>query len=346
MALTTAQIQNAYVAFFNRPADVAGLNYWSTYAGSTADLLNTFAQSSEYKALYSGLNHTQMVNAVYQNLFGHAPDVAGLSYWVTQLDNGKLAIGSIADAINKGAQGTDATIISNKVTAASAFTAALDTTAEILAYAGVNSSGLQAVKDWLNTVTSDTASVTTATGAALTTVLTTVQSNVASTGSTFTLTKSVQVTEGTSGSDTIISGDDGGTATLNAGDVINGGAGTDTLKIFNAAAVTNGANFTTATISGVENVEFTSAATTQALDVSGNADVTKVTLVNGLDAVVTAKLAQTVGLKGNINTNAAATASCSLRLPALLTRLTSCWTVLALPQVQPIMACPCKTLKP
>lgn len=45
----------------------------------------------------------------------------------------------------------------------------------------------------------------------------------------------MQVTEGTSGNDTIIAGDDGGTASLNAGDVINGGAGTDTLKIFNAA---------------------------------------------------------------------------------------------------------------
>lgn len=31
MALTTAQIQNAYVAFLNRPADVAGLTYWSSY---------------------------------------------------------------------------------------------------------------------------------------------------------------------------------------------------------------------------------------------------------------------------------------------------------------------------
>ena len=38
MALTTAQIQNAYVAFFNRPADVAGLNYWMNYNGSIADL--------------------------------------------------------------------------------------------------------------------------------------------------------------------------------------------------------------------------------------------------------------------------------------------------------------------
>jgi uncharacterized protein YdeI (BOF family) len=128
-----------------------------------------------------------------------------------------------------------------------------------------------------------------------------------STGQTFMLTKGVDLITGTSGNDTFIAGDDGGTASLNAGDVINGGAGTDTLKIFNSATVTNGANFTTASISGVENVEFTSAATNQALDVSGNADVTKVTLVNGLDAVVTAKLTQTVGLKGNINTSTAAT---------------------------------------
>ena len=85
MALTTAQIQNAYVAFFNRPADVAGLTYWSSYAGSSADLLNTFAQSVEYKSLYSGMNSTQLVNAVYQNLFGHAPDIEGLNYWVNQL---------------------------------------------------------------------------------------------------------------------------------------------------------------------------------------------------------------------------------------------------------------------
>lgn len=84
MALSPAEIQNAYVAFFNRPADVAGLNYWSSYAGSSADLLNTLAASAEYQALYAGLNPTQLVNTVYQNLFGHEPDVAGLSYWVSQ----------------------------------------------------------------------------------------------------------------------------------------------------------------------------------------------------------------------------------------------------------------------
>lgn len=190
MALTSTQIQNAYVAFFNRPADVAGLNYWSSYSGNAADLLNTFAQSSEYKALYANMNNTQVVSAVYQNLFNKAADVAGLNYWVSQLDAGKVTIGNVADAISKGAQGTDAAIITNKVAAAEAFTKALDTTAEIVAYAGVNASGINSVKAWLNTVTSDAASVTTATGTAMATVITSVQSTSSSgaTGQTFTLT--------------------------------------------------------------------------------------------------------------------------------------------------------------
>lgn len=190
MALTSTQIQNAYVAFFNRPADVAGLNYWSSYSGNAADLLNTFAQSSEYKALYANMNNTQVANAVYQNLFNKAADVAGLNYWVSQLDSGKVTIGNVADAISKGAQGTDAAIITNKVAAAEAFTKALDTTAEIVAYAGVNASGINSVKAWLNTVTSDAASVTTATGTAMNTVISGVQNTSSSgaTGQTFTLT--------------------------------------------------------------------------------------------------------------------------------------------------------------
>ena len=106
MALSVSQIQNAYVAFFNRPADVAGLNYWSSYAGSSSDLLRTFAQQSEYTSLFTGLNNTQAVNLIYNNLFGRDADLPGLNYWVGQLANGKVTVANIADAVNKGAQGT------------------------------------------------------------------------------------------------------------------------------------------------------------------------------------------------------------------------------------------------
>lgn len=295
MPLTTAQIQNAYVAFFNRPADVAGLTYWSSYAGSTADLLNTFAQSAEYKALYSGLNNTQMVNAVYQNLFAHTPDVAGLTYWVTQLDQGKLSIGNIADAINKGAQGTDATIIANKVTAATAFTNALDTTAEIVAYAGVNSPGLAAVKSWLAAVTSDAATLTSATSTTgLATITGTVLNNVASTGSTFALTTSIDNITGTSGNDTII-GDFGVTNQVSAADQIDGGAGTDEFQLYGTLASLP------TIIKNVEKINLSGYGDNKSINVSTLSGVTDLVLRNQTtqttgDTTVTIAAGQTVTL--------------------------------------------------
>ncbi|PXX78008.1 DUF4214 domain-containing protein [Rivihabitans pingtungensis] len=271
MALTTAQIQNAYVAFFNRPADVAGLTYWSSYAGSTADLLNTFAQSTEYKGLYSGMNNTQLVNAVYQNLFGHTPDVAGLTYWVTQLDQGKLSIGNIADAINKGAQSTDASIIANKVAAATAFTAALDTTAEVVAYAGVNSTGLTAVKAWLAAVTSDASTVPNTDS--VNKITATVVSNGAAITTTA-LTTSMDNLTGSNGNDVFVADNTAAGKQLSVVDVVNGGLGNDTLKVYLATTDTA---VPMATLTSVENLYINGGGAVTA-DLSGYADVTAVTI--------------------------------------------------------------------
>ena len=173
MAVTTAQVQQAYVAFFNRPADLAGLNYWtSSPAASVANLLDAFSKTPEYTSLYSNMNSTQLVNAVYQNLFGRAVEsVDALNYWVGLLDKGTVTLGSIAATVadlaitNKTADGT---LVSNKVAAATAFTSSLSTASNAdsaTAYATANSTGLQAVKNWLAAVTSDAATLTNATSA-------------------------------------------------------------------------------------------------------------------------------------------------------------------------------------
>ena len=244
MALTTAQIQNAYVAFFNRPDDNEGLRYWGSYAGSSADLLNTFAQSAEYKSLYSGMNNTQLVGAVYQNLFGHAPDVSGLEYWVDNLSTGKLSIGNIADAINKGALSTDATIIANKVAAATAFTAALDTTAEQVAYAGVNSTGLAAVKAWLAAVTSDAATVPNTDS--VNTIIKTVQSNVG--GNAFSLTVGAdQQTANVFNAYSVVTQLGAQVDTLQSTDVLTGSGSNPTLNVTIATAT-----IATPSLSGIE----------------------------------------------------------------------------------------------
>jgi hypothetical protein len=133
-------IQKLYVAYFNRPADPAGLAYWETVVegakGSTAAVSASFAASAEYKAAYANMTNTQIVTAVYQNLFGHAPDAAGLKYWADLLDAKTTTIDAVVTNIAGGAQTTDLIAYTAKVTAASAFTAALDTDAEKAGYTG------------------------------------------------------------------------------------------------------------------------------------------------------------------------------------------------------------------
>ncbi|WP_371324542.1 DUF4214 domain-containing protein [Dechloromonas sp. ZY10] len=153
-SITTKQIENAYITFFNRPADFAGLNYWLGYKGNLVDLYNTFSKSQEYTALFSNKSNAEIVQTVYQNLFGRAPEAAGQSYWADQLNRGTLNIGTVANAICSGAQSTDKTAVDSKVTAATTFTSNLDTTAKQAAYASLSSTGLNSIKSWLATVTS------------------------------------------------------------------------------------------------------------------------------------------------------------------------------------------------
>jgi hypothetical protein len=247
MALTTAQIQQAYVTFFSRPADAAGLNYWSSYAGSVSDLYATFAQQTEYTAVFNGLSSAQKVNAVYQNLFGRDAEPTGLLYWAKQLDSGAVTVASLALTVSAGSQGTDSSIVANRVTAATAFTAALDTTAKILGYSGAAANA--SAKAWLSTVVDTAASLTTATAGVATAVTNTISVGGAA-GSTFTLTTGADNFVATSGTDTF-NATVGNTTTLSALDKLVGGAGNDTLNITvdTGTATLNGAD-----VSGIENI--------------------------------------------------------------------------------------------
>jgi len=157
-------IQRAYIAFFNRPADAEGFYYWLyNHQGPDQDLLDLFAKSEEYLSDYAGKSDVEIIQTIYQNLFGRDPEPDGLNYWVGQMTAGWITVSNTAYAILGGAQGTDLTAINNKTTAAQAFTDALGTAEKIDAYAnaGDNSVGHFA-KDWLATVSYTDASVTTA----------------------------------------------------------------------------------------------------------------------------------------------------------------------------------------
>lgn len=133
-----ATIQGIYIALFGRPADPLGLNYFNEATQNGADLtaIGDLAATAEYQDRFDGMNNSQIVNAIYQSLFNRAPDMAGLEFFVSALNNGTISVNEIAINILDGAQGADKTVVDNKIAAANSFTASLNTGEEVVAYQG------------------------------------------------------------------------------------------------------------------------------------------------------------------------------------------------------------------
>lgn len=151
-----ASIQGIYLALFGRPADPAGLAYWTEQSKNGADLskiIDTMTKLPEATARFNGLTDAALVTVVYQALFDRLPDAAGLAFFTDQLKSGKQTIGSIAINILDGASGNDLTLIQNREKAANVFTASIDTPAEIAAYSGTNAANF--ARDFIKTVSTD-----------------------------------------------------------------------------------------------------------------------------------------------------------------------------------------------
>jgi hypothetical protein len=160
MAIVTAHVaavQQLYVAYFNRPADYAGLDYWTNVVagqkGSTALVSAAFAAEAEYKTEYAGLSNADIVNKIYMNLFGRPAEDAGKAFWAAALDSKATTIDKVVADVVKGAQGSDARAYENKVSGATTFTAQLDTKAEQDGYRGAAANAL--AKTFVTSITND-----------------------------------------------------------------------------------------------------------------------------------------------------------------------------------------------
>lgn len=121
MAVTATQVQNLYLAYFGRPAEQAGLTYWTSQANATVDQISaSFAQQPEYTASFSGLTRAQTVNQLYVNLFGRSAASNELNYWVGSTD---VTVDKLALALTNGATGTDRLLLDSKIQLATNVTA-------------------------------------------------------------------------------------------------------------------------------------------------------------------------------------------------------------------------------
>ncbi len=146
MSQYTEAIQKLYLAYFRRPADVAGLAFWETTlaqnGGDTSAINQLFSTSTEYRQSYAGMSNAAIVNAVYQNLFGRAAEAGGASYWTSLLDSQQITIANVVSTVANAAQGTDLLVINGKSKLAAAFTANLERLQKANLYAGEDAMGL------------------------------------------------------------------------------------------------------------------------------------------------------------------------------------------------------------
>jgi hypothetical protein len=302
MATSTTDIQKLYIAYFNRPADTAGLAFWQARAdkaGSVEAIASQFANSTEYTALYDGASSFEIVNQLYINLFGRSAEVAGLKYWAGKLDSGELTIGTVAYTIANSAQNADLVAVTNKVTAADQFTNTL-TVDQIIGYSG--SSANQVAKEWLAGITDDDSLE-----AGLISLDNTQASAAAARGVVFELTAgtdafgpnapAVPVTSPVTPTNTSTIYNDTFNATdvtLHAADSIDGGQGVDTLNL----AVASGTYVEVGTVKNIEKISITGLAadvtTVNASFYAGSTDIA----VDGSKVAVTNVANQTVTFAG------------------------------------------------
>jgi|GEM_PF-3177492 len=203
------EVARLYVASFARVADSGGLNYWvSAYLNglSLEDMANDFMQSLEGKTKYpSFMTNSEFLDAIYQNVFGRASDGAGKAFWEAALVAGTPRATFIATIISAAlANGsTDGAMLNNK--------------ASYGVYCAVNQIDSTVAAATLLTITSDSSTLTNASKANLSFVLTT-------------------GTDGLSGG----AGNDsfgGSSTTSQTTDAIKGEGGTDTLTLTGTVTV-------------------------------------------------------------------------------------------------------------
>jgi len=301
----TDTVQKVYIAYYGRAADPVGLAYWSaaidTAGGSLAAIMASFGASAEATTLYGSLSNTAKVNAIYQQSFGRDADFAGLMYYAGQLSAGTMTAASIAQNIFDGASGTDATMLTNKLVVAKAYTAAIDTASEVVAYSGTVAA--TAARTLLSTVDATTVTAGFDVATSVAGIVTTANATPAAdavAAKTFALTTGADGMTGTSVNDTfngslIFDSSEVATtaATFTIADTLNGGGGTgDTINLVVSGAQNISVVVPAASISNIETLNVRNTiAQTASVDASSITGLTLLTADRGIGAVTVTNLA-------------------------------------------------------
>ena len=155
------QVQIMYVAYYGRPGDAGGLDFWAgkleKVNGNLMEIINEFGNSMEFTERFGDLDDEELVNNIFLQLFGRDADSGGLNFYVNALQEGRFTLASLALNVADGTQNLDAMIKTSKLRAANDFSEAY-----VEAGADYGEFQIDDAKLWLGEVDSTEASVTAA----------------------------------------------------------------------------------------------------------------------------------------------------------------------------------------
>jgi len=120
------EIQKIYIAYYGRAADPEGQDFWAQQleaaGGDLYAIVDAFGNSEEFQNTYGEQEDRDLVNNLFQQLFGRDADAEGLEFYVGLLQSGGKSLASISLDILNGALNSDQSIIDNKLQYVEEFT--------------------------------------------------------------------------------------------------------------------------------------------------------------------------------------------------------------------------------
>ena len=93
-------VNSFYLAFYGRPADPAGLAFWTKQLvdnhGNLSAITQAFATSEEAQVRYGSDTVNERISDIYQALFNRAPEATGLACWSNAVQQGHASVADVA----------------------------------------------------------------------------------------------------------------------------------------------------------------------------------------------------------------------------------------------------------
>lgn len=104
---SAAMVDRLYLAFFQRYPDAEGWDHWieaRSEGHRLEDIAEWFAESDEFQNRYGSVDFSELLDRLYLDVLGRAPDEDGKAYWLGLLNNDEITRGTIVVYFTESAE--------------------------------------------------------------------------------------------------------------------------------------------------------------------------------------------------------------------------------------------------